>query len=473
MKYNSFLFAKIIFCFILILSTANIAYGNEDSFVVGNIFDLNGKAFDETVKVLTVVNEKGVITITEHEVTKEGKYILKVPKDRFVSLIVSIDSVQKLTIPFFATKASNYDLDMFLPKTIVPYIDFDEVKFVSKNTNLIKFLKNMNTAIWEQNSADVAFRGFQYQNDTAKFVSEITTKIENIEKLIKQNSHLKFNNFVLEAVYLNIANYYILANKAELIDTSIVKKFVENFPSNAIYLHTFPIKFNAVAKLIPDNFQNKYFQNLLSSKKVDDFLKCEVLYQAMLFYFNIIKDENKAYYFYEELQVKYADKPQALLAKDEFAPDKRIRIGKQLPDFFIPSIDNPNLNYTKNLFIGKYLLIHFWKLEDDKNINQLRYISESYDMFYEEPFEILSICLENDVEKVQNFRKTSWQMSWQNGVETMLMNAKISKLFELKQTPFCILVAPDGTIIETGDVLYERLLLSTLKKHFKSHSKNR
>ena len=119
------------------------------------------------------------------------------------------------------------------------------------------------------------------------------------------------------------------------------------------------------------------------------------------------------------------------------------------PDFFIPSIDNPNVNYTKNLFIGKYLLIHFWKLEDDKNINQLRYISESYDMFYEEPFEILSICLENDVEKVQNFRKTSWQMPWQNGVETMLMNGKLAKLFELKQQiPYCILVAPDGTIIE-------------------------
>mgnify|MGYP002682101445 CR=1 FL=1 len=83
-----------------------------------------------------------------------------------------------------------------------------------------------------------------------------------------------------------------------------------------------------------------------------------------------VKNEEKAYNYYEQLQKKYFDKPQAIMARDEYSPSKKIKIGNQLPDFSISSIDNKNITFSKNTFLGKYLLIHFWGLAEDKYIDE-------------------------------------------------------------------------------------------------------
>ena len=472
-----------IFIFLLIFNILNIYYThnlfaakkiinlskndrNYSCFLAGTIKNLENKPF-ENVKILSVVNNNGIINITEHEVLKDGKYLIEIPSEGFCNLIVSIDSVEKLTIPFFSISKKAYNLDMLLPTTLLPYIDFDDVKFSSKTPGLIEFLTDMKTAIFNINFSNLEIGKLKYSKDTNTFLQEINNYSNSIIELIYKNKNTQFSLYPLYVSYFNIASNYILLNRSDIIDTSIVNAFINKFSTNCKYLHTFTTKWETIAIKLKDNFENPFFVNLLNQDDANySFLKCELLYQAMLFYFNIVKNEEKAYNYYEQLQKKYFDKPQAIMARDEYSPSKKIKIGNQLPDFSITSIDNKNITFSKNTFLGKYLLIHFWGLAEDKYIDDLRYISDAYDVFYDENFDILTIGFCETVDILNDFRKNVWSMKWHNGIEEQLFNGKIANLFEVKKLPFSILVAPDGRIVELGEKLSGRFLNNTLKKYF-------
>ena len=435
-------------------------------FVSGTISDLKGKPF-KIIKIKSVYNDNGIMKITEHEVLNNGKYIVEIPKEGFCNLVVSIDSVDKLTIPFFSLSKRAYDLNMNLPTTILPYIDFDDVVFSSKNTNVINYLKDIKAAIYNTTCADLEVRNLSVLNDTNVFISTSTNFAKNAKEIIEKYSNQgEFSLFPFYVCYFNIASNFVLVKNPNLIDKDIVNAFTKKYNVGCDYLHSFAVKWDAVAGALDNQFENIYFQNLLKQNSDFDYLKCDLLYQAVVYYFERNKNEELGYKFYNKLQENYAGKPQALFAKDKYSPNKRIKVGLPIVNFEVKSIDNPNVVFDNTTFLGKYLLIHFWGLGPG-DYEELRYVSEAYDDYYDEDFEILTIGLCESLDLLNEYRKEAWTLKWNNGIETKLFAGPIARTFEITQIPFSILVAPDGRIIEVGETLAGRFLNKTLAKYLK------
>ena len=107
---------------------------------------------------------------------------------------------------------------------------------------------------------------------------------------------------------------------------------------------------------------------------------------------------------------------------------------------------------------------------DDSSKKEVRFITDASEIFYEAPFEILSIALSPSIQEIIESRKISWQMPWLHAQEPGLFNGMLSKKFEISKAPFNILISPDGTILELGESLSGRRLVPTLKKYIKIDS---
>ena len=127
---------------------------------------------------------------------------------------------------------------------------------------------------------------------------------------------------------------------------------------------------------------------------------------------------------------------------------------------------------AKNFDIAVIRLLHISNFTDFDTFEQLkdvsvRYVSEAYDDYYDEDFEILTIGLCESLDLLNEYRKEAWTLKWNNGIETKLFAGPIARTFEITQIPFSILIAPDGRIVEVGETLAGRFLNKTLAKYLK------
>lgn len=459
-----------IIAIVLLLENFSVCTSVNATEITGKILSLENKSFKKA-SIYCVLNNDGTKKNIESPIALDGKYKLVFKYEGFINLVVSIDGIDKLVVPCFVSNKTKYNLDMRLPITRVPYIDFDDIKLYSKNTGLVEYISDLNSAIFIEKYSDLILTSFNYSNDTTQFINKLVENSRKIEDLITKNKNKKANIFSIYASYLNSAANFLLVSKSNYINKNIISDFILKFPPETSYLHSYNINWWALASALPNHFENKYFSSILKKNQdVTSFLKCDILFSAMKYYFNINKNEEKAYVYYNYLKGNYSNSPQFIFAKNNYAPEKRIRIGKKLPNFSANSIENNNLIFNNNLFAGKYLLVNFWIPNDDSSKVDLRFITEASEIFYEAPFEILSIALTPDINNIIGARKISWQMPWLHSYEPGVFNGSLANIFEIIKAPFNILISPDGTIVELGENLSGRRLISTLKKYIKIDS---
>ena len=142
----------------------------------------------------------------------------------------------------------------------------------------------------------------------------------------------------------------------------------------------------------------------------------------------------------------------------------RIKTGERLPEFKIELINNDKI--TNHDLKGNYCLIHFWATWCQGCVESLIYIEKAFELYKDRNFRILSIALDQK-ESVLDFQKEEHKMPWLNAIDPYGFKSDNSKLFEVTYLPKCILINPEGTIIEETHNLETIYLLPTLKKYFK------
>ena len=146
------------------------------------------------------------------------------------------------------------------------------------------------------------------------------------------------------------------------------------------------------------------------------------------------------------------------------SPDRKIKPGNAVLLFSLKYIDDSTLIISPEKLHGKYYLIDFWATWCVPCIEEMERLHKVYSKYKNKGFEIISISLDDDPEKISKFRNGKWPMPWLNSIANSENN--ILKEFEITEIPNTILVSDSGIILKTGYDLRARNLEHTLEKIF-------
>lgn len=96
---------------------------------------------------------------------------------------------------------------------------------------------------------------------------------------------------------------------------------------------------------------------------------------------------------------------------------------------------------------GKYVLLEFWASWCGPCRADIPHIKDAYAHYHPQGFEIISISMDNN-EKAWKAAVEREQMDWVQGSDLKAFNGPLAKVYNFNGIPFCILIGPDGKIVE-------------------------
>ncbi len=140
-------------------------------------------------------------------------------------------------------------------------------------------------------------------------------------------------------------------------------------------------------------------------------------------------------------------------------------VGDQLSDFEFTLLDSDEVISPESMQ-GTYYMVYLWSTSCGVCRQEMPELHEMYDAMAGENFEILSIAVEEDVERVAHYREEEHPMPWQHVVfefdREIIM--ELSRKFA-SGMPAKIVVSPDGTILEVVSGRSETDLTEMISEH--------
>jgi thiol-disulfide isomerase/thioredoxin len=167
---------------------------------------------------------------------------------------------------------------------------------------------------------------------------------------------------------------------------------------------------------------------------------------------------------YVQSQLAYSEMNEFQL--DLKRSDKRIMVGKPVPDFEVTLLDGKEKVSNKSL-LGKFYLIDFWATWCNPCVAEMKNLQKAYEKYKDKNFVILSLSLDRKIEDIKKFRGGKWKMPWLHAFMYDEANKNVIKTFDVKSIPKPILVGFDGRIVATEISLRGENLQKTLADFIK------
>lgn len=191
------------------------------------------------------------------------------------------------------------------------------------------------------------------------------------------------------------------------------------------------------------------------------------IYMRVLTYARSIGDTNRLNKYYFDALREFAGDPTMNYIVQEFNPDSRVKVGRTVPSFSFDNIDKPGVKITPASLKGKYVLIDLWATWCGPCVAEMPNLHKAYEKFKGPNFEVVSISLDQSVDKIAPFRKKKFSMPWVHTFTEGVFQSPAAVLFETNGIPKPILIDPNGKIIAISDGLRGDDLENTLSRYLK------
>lgn len=330
---------------------------------------------------------------------------------------------------------------------------------------------------------------------------EIVKEIQKLTKLfqneIKKTKNERLKSFLYFTFLESARDYHSFPEGKGKLDYSILNKMMKEIkPDNPIWADNY-YSIIPLRSIIDSKETKEYVNSVVNSMKQpqQNYLKNEITsidlldhYQDQAYIKSIIKDTSEIYsqilgnavraanernnkpaqvVFYDMLQKDYPKSWSAQMIKREYATVKAIETGKQVPDFSLKSMEDPNITLSPAYFKGKYTLIDIWATWCGPCVGEMGNLHSAFEQFKDKNFTILSISFDDSPEKVKKFREKKWKMPWNHAFTEGQFDSDIGRAFEVVGIPRPVLIDPDGKIIEMEESLRGSSLTKTLEKYLK------
>jgi len=175
--------------------------------------------------------------------------------------------------------------------------------------------------------------------------------------------------------------------------------------------------------------------------------------------------------YYERLTSEHNRSEYAREA-EEYAPDRLVQIGKQIPSFKFPTLEDTSQTHAPEEFKGQVFLLDFWGTWCGPCIGKMPQLHKAYRKFQDNGFEILSVAMHDERKDVETFRSEKWEMPWKHAFipESSAKEEEVVSRFGARSFPNPILINEDGTIIATKQELARKNLSDMLTNIFENAS---
>lgn len=126
---------------------------------------------------------------------------------------------------------------------------------------------------------------------------------------------------------------------------------------------------------------------------------------------------------------------------------KKIKVGKAVPIFEFPSLNDSLKRYTNDMFKGKIYLIDFWATWCAPCVKERTLLKKIYDRFRGDQVEILSVSFDYERDRVRRFLEKT-ELPWAQALVGIWSDQlRIFDEFEVDGSiPVLFLIEGDGKI---------------------------